>query len=182
MSPKRVVIDACATLNLLATGREVELISALDWTLVMVPDTKQEVRYLRGPPEEKGRPTRAPVDWAPLERSGRLLLQPLGSDELDAFVAAAARLTDVDAMALARAGTLRLPLFTDDGKMRRVFRELYPHLSLLSTLSLVRQASKLLRMEQAAVRAMLQNLRQRANFAPPRDDPDQEWYVSYIKI
>ncbi len=178
-----VVSDTCSALNLLATDRALDLLQALDWTLVLHPEVKQEAKYLRGPPDEEGRPTRLACDWEPLERAGRV--RAPSADELgprfdDAFIDAAAFLTDVDAKAVALAGTLGAPLFSDDGKVRKIFHQLYPALELRATLAVLRGAAKPLRLGKVGVGALLNALRERARFAPPRNDPDRGWYETHL--
>ena len=176
MGSETVVLDASSAVNLLATGREVELVRAVDWSLIIVAAARAEVCLLRGPPGVDGRAAQVPVDWRPLEAAELIQVCSLGDEGLDAFVAAAARLTDVDAQSIALAAVRRLPLLTDDGKMRTVFRALHPTLRLYSTLQLLKRATEALRLGRASVREILQRVRSRANFAPPRSDPERQWY------
>lgn len=183
MPTKQVVIDACSAINLLATGRAADFLRALDWTLVILPEVRQEVQHLRGPSDEEGQPTWMPADWSPLEQAGLCTLHPserLGDAFVDAFIGAAAHLTDVDARAVALAGTLGLPLLSDDGKVRRIFRMLYPSLELHATLGLIRLASTRLGLDPETVRDVLRALRWKARFAPPKSDTDREWYLSHL--
>ncbi|ATB29663.1 hypothetical protein [Melittangium boletus] len=182
--PIRVVVaDACSALNLLATDRASDFLHALDWTLILHPEVKQEAQYLRGPPDEEGQPTRLVCDWSALEQAGRVLPpEPadLGASFEDAFVGAAVWLTDVDAKAVALAGALALPLLSDDGKVREVFQRLYPALELQATLELIRRASERLGLSPDRVREVLRTLRSKARFAPPRNDPSRDWYEEHL--
>jgi hypothetical protein len=183
MALRIVVSDACSALNLLATDRAVEVLQALDWTLLLAPEVKQEAQFLRGPPDEDGQPTRLVCDWETLERAGRVAPpEPvdLGVAFEDAFISAAVFLTDVDAKAVALAGAKELPLLSDDGKVRKIFRQLYPALELQATLNMLRQAAPLLGLKEGAVRELLRTLRARARFAPPRNDPDRHWYEEHL--
>ena len=183
MALRIVVSDACSALNLLATDRAVDILEALDWTLLISPEVKQEAQFLRGPPDEEGRPTRLVCDWETLERSGRVAPpEPADLDASfeDAFISAAAFLTDVDAKAVALAGAKELSLLSDDGKVRKIFRQLYPALELQATLNVLRQAAKHLGLREGAVRELLRTLRVRARFAPPRNDPDRDWYEAHV--
>ena len=183
MPTKQVVTDACSAINLLATDRAVDFLQALEWTLLVLPEVKQEAGRLRGPLDEEGTPTWIPTDWTSLEQAGLLTLQStalLGDAFVEAFVAAAAHLTDVDATAVALAGTLKLPLLSDDGKVRKVFRMLYPALEIHATLGLIRQASDRLGLNPGTVKDVLRALRWKARFPPPKSDPDREWYLSHL--
>ncbi|MFY0582246.1 hypothetical protein ACN28S_55385 [Cystobacter fuscus] len=88
-------------------------------------------------------------------------------DFVAAFISAAEHLTDVDAAAVALAGSLALPLLSDDSKVRKVFQRLYPALELHATLSLTRDASNHLGLNPAALRDVLEALHSKARFAPP---------------
>ncbi|OJT17299.1 hypothetical protein BO221_45065 [Archangium sp. Cb G35] len=183
MPTKHVVIDACSAINLLATGRAIDFLRAMDWTLFVLPEVRQEAQRLRGPLDEEGQPTWVPADWSPLEQAGLCTLHPselMGDAFVDAFVDAAAHLTDVDARAVAMAGTLGLPLLSDDGKVRRIFQMLYPSLELHATLGVIRSASGQLGLDPGTVKDVLRALRWKARFAPPKSDTDREWYLSYL--
>ena len=183
MPTKQVVIDACSALNLLATERNIDILHSLDWKLLVLPEVRQEVRYHQGPPDDEGQPTRLAVDWNPLEQAGRVVEQhsaPLDDAFTEAFVDAAAHLTDIDALAVALAGTLKVPLLSDDGKVRKTFRRLYPALDLHSTLGSIRQAAGQLGFGADILRPMLRGLYAKARFAPPKGDPDRGWYASHL--
>lgn len=183
MPTKLVVIDACSALNLLATERAVDILHTLDWKLLVLPEVRQEVRHHRGPPDEDGQPTQLPVDWSPLEQAGRIVEQrseSLGDAFMDALVEAAEQLTDVDAAAVALAGTLKSPLLSDDGKVRKTFQRLYPALDLHAILGTIRQAAGRLGFDTSTLRRVLRDLYTKARFAPPKGDPDREWYLSHL--
>jgi predicted nucleic acid-binding protein len=180
VSGTQVVIDACSALNLLATGRSVEFLDALNWSLLVLPEVQGEAQRLRGPLDEEGQPTWLPADWSPLERSARMSLHvadPSNEVFLNALIAASEFLTDVDATAVALAGSLGVPLLSDDNKVRRIFQQLHPALELRATLSLIHEASTRLGLSPEALRDVLAALHWKARFAPPRQDPLREWFL-----
>jgi len=180
---RALVVDACCLLDLLATGREVELAVALDAALMVTPHAFGETQFLVGPPEpddEQQRPTRSPVDLAPLVSAERLSVHAFGEEALDAFTACAAHLRDADASSVALAATLGLPLSSDDGKVQKIARQLYPTLVVTSTLQIVREAVQRKGIVGDDLRDLLSNLRRRGNFAPPRRDPERAWFESVL--
>lgn len=182
MAIRNVVIDACCTLNLLATRKEVEIVGALDLHLLDTPQVSPQPIFLWTPPNEDGERGKEPTSTDALRAAGLLETHPLDADALvDAFVDAAARIKDTDASCIALAGVLGLPLITDDRKERRVAVDLFPRIELVSTLDVLHDASKALRWSDAELASIAADLRWRGNFAPPRQDPRGPWYESLLK-
>jgi predicted nucleic acid-binding protein len=178
MAVRQVVIDACCTLNLLATGREVAIVRGLELRMFDTPQVSREAMYLWTHPDNDGERTKESTSSAALREGGYLETRALDTDALvDAFVNAAGRIKDTDASCIALAGVLGLPLVSDDRKERRIAREIFPAVELVSTLDLLHQAS--LRLEWSAKELMevAHNLRWRGNFAVPKQDPLGPWYA-----
>lgn len=181
MPIREVVMDTCCTLNLLATGREVEIVGALDCRLLHTPQVSGEPMLLWTAPDQDGERLRHPVTTEALRRAGYLATRPLDTDALaDAFVAAAAHIEDADASCIAVAGTLGLPLVSDDRKERRIAAELFPSIELISTLDLIHEASRRLGWSEQELVGVASALRWGGNFAPPRKDPRAAWYASLL--
>jgi hypothetical protein len=184
VTPRILVVDACCLLNLLATGREVELAAGLDATLVVSPQARNESRFVHGPPDpddDEQNPTRVPVDLAPLILAERLEVHDMGEEVADAFVECANHLRDADASSVAIAATMRVPLASDDGKVQKVARRLYPKLVVVSTLQIVREAVERAGISGAPLRQiLLRDLRMRGNFEPPRRDPERAWFEATL--
>jgi len=178
MAVRQVVIDACCTLNLLATEREVAIVGGLELHMFDTPQVSGEAIYLWTPPDNDGERTKVPTSTAALREGGYLETRPLDTDALvDAFVIAAARIKDTDASCIALAGVMGLPLVSDDRKERRIARDIFPKIELISTLDLLHQASEKLGWKRAELAAVARNLRWRGNFAVPKQDPLGEWYA-----
>ena len=182
MSPKYVVADACTTLNLLATRHEVALLQALGWSLLEPSQVQGQARFLSSPPDEDGHRTREPASVDALTQARLLETVELGTDaELDAFVEAAAQIDDADAACIALAGVRALPLLTDDKKERRIARDLFPQIELISTLGLVHDGTTALDWPTEKLKKLVYSLRWRGNFAPPRGDPHAQWYADLLR-
>lgn len=181
MSNRLVVIDACAMLNLLATGREVDILGALELALLETDRVSREVFFLWTAPDEDGVRRRETASKESLVERGLLETRSLDTDPLiDAFVACAARIKDTDASCIALAGVLGIPLVTDDAKERRVALDVFPQIEILSTLDLVHDAAALLRWDDAQLIEVALALRWRGNFAPPKRDPRGPWFVALL--
>ena len=177
-----LVIDACCTLNLLATRQEVELVRAGGRELIISDRAHREALFLHTPPDEEGARTRVPARTERLRAAGLLQIRALDSELLlEAFVLCASRLRDEDASCVALAGVLGVPLMTDDGKERRVALELFPEIELVSTLEVLHEAMRILNWPDEAALRMAADLRWGGNFAPPRRDPLSSWYTDLLR-
>lgn len=179
--PREAVVDACALLNVTATGEEVRISEALGLRLVVGERVRGEVVYHVGPEDAEGVPTKEPVDLSTLEGAGLLRTQVPGEEFDEAFIQAAEQLADLDAESVAIAATLECPLVSDDAKVRRVARSLFPEMELLSTLELIHDATPVLGFSEGQTRECLQRLRYRGNFAPPRSLPRADWYRDMLE-
>jgi hypothetical protein len=176
-----VVIDACCTLNLLATRLELELVRACELELIISDRAHREALFLHAPPDDDGVRAREPASTERLRAAGGLRIRALDSDPLlDAFVECAASLRDEDASCVALAGVLELPLMTDDGKEQRVARKVFPKIEIISTLAVLQDAVRALGLPEDAVLRLVSDLRWRGNFAPPRRDPLSSWYADLL--
>jgi hypothetical protein len=170
---RQLCADACFLLNLVATGRGKEILEGVDLRLVSHREVMSEALYLVEWDAE-GRRLQAPVDLhalAPLLESRDLTAAGRG-----VLVAAAEYLTDRDARTVALAVQAGLPLATDDRRIRRIVALHFPELHLVSTLELLKDATERMKLSTAEVGDLLRRLRDRGNFAPPRDDPPSGWY------
>jgi hypothetical protein len=179
--PRELVVDACCTLNLLATRRELEIVRALGLHLLDTPQVSGEPMTLWTPPDADGQRSKEPTSTGPLRRAGCLETRSVDGDAfVDAFVTAAARIKDTDASCIALAGVLKLPLMTDDRKERRIARDLFPSIELVSTLDVLADAELALAWSVADLTGVAEDLRWRGNFAPPRHDPRSRWYEALL--
>jgi predicted nucleic acid-binding protein len=176
-----VVVDSCCLLNLLATRREVEIVRALELQLLDTPQVSVEPVTLWTPPDADGVRTKESASTTQLRQGGHLETRALDDDALvDAFVDAATRIKDTDASCIALAGVLNLPLMTDDRKERKVARDLFPTIELLSTLDVLAEAAKVLAWSPEELARVAYDLRWRGNFGPPRGDPRAAWYNALL--
>jgi predicted nucleic acid-binding protein len=182
MKRKLAVIDACCTINLLATGQEIAIVRSLGMTLLQTERVSREMHFLWTPPDEDYVRHKEAASTDDLRAAGLLTIRALDTEALiDSFVAAAERIKDNDASCIALAGVLGVPLISDDAKQRRVATDLFPGLELVSTLDIVHEAAIAMKWDDQARVEVAIALRWRGNFAAPRRDPRREWYISLLK-
>jgi predicted nucleic acid-binding protein len=179
---RALVMDACCTLNVLATRLEVEIVKSCDLSLLISERAHGEALFLHSSPDEDGLRTKHQASTERLRDAGYLEIRALDTTALqDAFVECAAQLRDEDASCVALAGVLGLPLMTDDGKERRVAKDIFPKIEVISTLAVLHDAAKALALSEDELLHMATDLRWRGNFAPPRRDPLSAWYAELLR-
>lgn len=179
MAATPIVVDACSSLNLFATGRLVDIARAANLQLLVLPDVRAEAKHLFGEPDDEGVRPEDPIDWGTLLSSDVAKSQTLPDEALTELIEFATQLTDVDAKCVALAKHLKLGLLSDDGKVRKVFSS-SGGVGLRSTVSMIREAAVVLKLDRAAVRVLFDQVRKRARFEPSRKDPDYAWYLQMI--
>lgn len=180
MASKVIAADACVLLNFLATRRAVELLRGLDTSFIATPLGAAQVQYLAGSPDDDGRPTREVVDLRELIAGGHLAVTAVPPAALELFVRCVADLHEADASSIALAVGSGTTLATDDGLERRVAAREAPALEILGTLALLRQATSAVAMPHDAMVRLARDVRTRANFLPPRRDPDRDWFQKLL--
>jgi hypothetical protein len=179
---KVIAADACVLLNFLATGRADDLLRALDLSLIATPLAAAQVKYLAGPPDEEGRPTRQPVDLIALTSAGLLSVKEVPHAMLDLYIRCAAAIHEADASSIALAAGFGVPLATDDGLERRVAAREEPQLEVVGTLALLRKGTLAMSLGQEDLARIARALRFQGNFLPPRQDPDRDWYQQLLSV
>ena len=179
MAATPIVLDACSSLNLFASGIPLEIAKAANVQFLLLPEVQMEAKHLFGPPDKDGVRPLEPIDWPSFLKSGIAASTSFPEEALDALVSAARQLSDVDAKCVALANHLKVGLLSDDGKVRKVFTSSGGS-GLLSTVSTIRVAAAKLPLDKSAVRSIFGRIRERARFEPSRKDPEYRWYVSQI--
>jgi hypothetical protein len=170
-------------LNVLATRLEVEIVKSCDLILLISERAHGEALFLHSPPDEDdGVRTKHPASTARLRDAGHLEIRALDTTALqDGFVECATQLRDEDASCVALAGVLGLPLMTDDGKERRVAKDIFPEIEVISTLAVLHDAVNALALSEEDLLRIATDLRWRGNFAPPKRDPLSTWYAELLR-
>jgi len=122
-----VILDACGTLNLYASGRFVQILTALDHEWYVPAAVEKESQQYRQPdPADAEKLIVLPIDLIPAIDGGVLNRCDCENDaERDLYVELAARIgDDGESMGLAIAKCRGWSVMTDDRKARRIAKEL----------------------------------------------------------
>ncbi len=175
-----LILDASGLLNLLATGRMMEIAEALPWQLAVVDYVMERealyVRTVRVNAEEET----IPVDLSPLIEEGLLLVMRMETPGEEAsFVELAAVVDDGEAVTGAIALNRGHSVAIDDRKARRVLGEKSPGMGLVSTLELMHRWSESVTVREVgeALRAM----RHGARYFPGQRDPLYAWWRDILE-
>jgi predicted nucleic acid-binding protein len=178
-----VILDACGTINLYATGRFVPLLGALghDWYLPAA--TRREAKYIRQPdPDDPTRLVPAEIDLQPALDAGILRICDCQDDaELQLYVELAARIRDDgESMGLAIAKCRGWQIVTDDRKARRIAGEL--GVAVLSTPEIMKAWALVASATDPEVAQVLRNIQTFACFTPNPTLPEFGWWVTAIGV
>ncbi len=129
-----LIWDACTLLNLIATKRESEILTALACPSYVVREVRErEILYLRPLPEEDPQGELIKVDLEPLFSAGVLQEVELTEEERRLFVMFASEMDDGEARSTAVAVQRGWRLVTDDKVSLRIAREYSPAIPTLTT-------------------------------------------------
>jgi predicted nucleic acid-binding protein len=177
MRQEVLLLDACVTINLMATDRLGEIAESLNLSFVVAEQVAAEAGHLRELID--GKVVVTPIDLHKQVAAGHLAIVGLSSAELPTYVELAAIVDDGEAASIAIALHRELPLATDDRKARRLCTErglAEPR----RTLDLLHAYADVAAIDSEACRELLAMVRQRASFLPPRADPWRTWWSSHL--
>jgi len=171
-----MILDSCVLINLLASEEAEDILRSTGKECRICVVVEKEGIYLR--PDDPQEDSFESVKLDPLIRSGALSICDIeGTREATLYVDYASRLDDGEAMSLAIAESRGYIFATDDRKARRIFLESVNDASrLISTSELVRNWANSHSVSQAKLKSVLWSIQHRANFFPPRRDPNFTWW------
>jgi hypothetical protein len=176
-----LLVDACCFIVLFATGRIVEIVADLPFRLAVVDLARSEAQFIRRGGDGDAAADLVPVDWHPLVDSDLVAVLSLsGEDEQLAFIDLLARLDDGEAATLSVAERRGFAVATDDWAARTLFTSRAPHLPLYSSLDLLHRWSQRRGLDASEIGQLLKDVRERARFLPPRDDPLSPWWHQHF--
>jgi hypothetical protein len=179
-------LDACALINLFASGQFENIVRTLGLELRVVPlvftGEALEV-YTRNDQGERG--PRELMNLEPLIEAGLLAVdsEPSKSEEA-AFLAYAAlpAMDDGEAMTIAVAETRGGGVVTDDLPAWRALEQYAPNVPHTTTLALVRKWAETSGVDQSMIRDVLLEIEFRGRYRPSQKWPESEyaWWLSIV--
>jgi hypothetical protein len=178
-----VILDACGTLNLYASGRFVQILTVVghDWYLPAA--VQREAQHYRQPdPADPEKLIMTLIDLVPAIDGGVLKRCDCeGDDEVKLYTELAARIgDDGESMGLAIAKCRGWSVLTDDKKARRIAKEL--GVTTLATPEVMKQWASITNPSATALAAILNAIERFSNYRPGRATVDYDWWIASIRL
>lgn len=178
-----VILDCCALLNLYASRRIDEILSAMPRPCAIADYVRDREALWVGSHKGGASADQERVDVAPLITTGLIEVVTLeGDEEMAHFLTlvSSSRIDDGEAMCGALAHARGLIVATDDKAALKVFGRHSPSIPTCSTASLVKHWADRATVDAASLRRVLINIRERACFEPGPRDPLQAWWLAAL--
>lgn len=178
-----VILDACGTLNLYASGRFVSILTAFEHEWYVPAAVEREAQHYRQPdPADPDTLISEPIDLMPAIDGGVLRRCDCeGDEELTLYVQLAARIgDDGESMGLAIAKCRGWSVLTDDKKARRIAGEL--GVPVLSTPEVLKRWASIASPAAEELVQVLESIERFGNYRPGRATVDYEWWVASIRL
>ncbi len=177
-----VILDACGTLNLYASGRFVSILTSLghDWYIPAAVEREAQ-QYRQPDPADPEKLIALPIDLAPALAEGVLKRCDCeGEEESELYVELAARIgDDGESMGLAIAKCRSWSVLTDDKKARRIAKEL--GVPVLATPEVMKQWAVSAGPGLEELAQVPEAIERFANYLPGRAAVDYEWWIASIR-
>lgn len=180
MSSALILLDACAVINLFATRRMHDVLTAVPGTIAIAEMVARESQFVRRGGSRDDADERDPVDLEAMMSSG--LITVLTSDaeaELLTYLDFTLEVDQGEAMTAALAIHRRATVVTDDRKAIRLL--IARDVPIRSTLEIVRTWADQTRASRRLQSELLANIRERARYEPGRDHPHRLWWETTIR-
>lgn len=180
-----LILDASCIICLYASGRMEEILTLVPKSVAVAAYVyEQEALWIYGGSDPVSKPIREPVVLQPLIDAGLLRIVTIETEaEAETLVSLAARSRvgrgrqgQGELITGAIAVNRNWAIVCDDRRARRLFEEVAGQLQLIYTLELVKHWVDHSKPSVASVTELLQSIRARASYTPPRQNPLFEWW------
>jgi hypothetical protein len=176
-----VLLDACCILNFSASGRFIEILSAIPAQAVVTEVVRdKELPTLQ---RLKTEDNEAAIQFDAAISNGLLLVTDFESEaEAETFVNYVFAMGDDDESATGAIAVHRgWAIATDDKKAISFFRQEVPQLKIISTLEAIKYWSEQSSLNASELRNVLESIRVNGRYIPHKDHPLQGWWKSAMK-
>jgi hypothetical protein len=177
-----VILDACGTLNLYASGQFIPILTVLghDWYLPAAVEREAQ-RYRQPDPNDSEKLIPQLIDLLPAFEAGVLKRCDCeGEDESELYFQLAAEIDDDgESMGLAIAKCRGWSVLTDDKKARRIAKEL--RVSVVGTPEIMKHWALTVKPKAEELSQLLQAIERFANYRPGRGAIEYEWWIASIR-
>ncbi len=178
-----VILDACGTLNLYASGSFVSILTALkhEWYLPAAVERESQ-KYRQPDPADAEKLIVVPIDLAPMLANGLLKRCACeGDDEANLYVELASKIgDDGESMGLAIAKCRGWSVMTDDKKARRFAKEL--GVPVLATPEVMLEWAKFAKPNATDLSAALLAIERFSNYRPGKSANHYGWWMASINL
>jgi hypothetical protein len=176
-----VILDACGTLNLYASGQFTPILIAVSYDWYLPAAVEREAQQYRQPdPTDHEKLIKASIDFVPAMDGGVLKRCDCeGDEELKLYIELAARIgDDGESMGLAIAKCRGWSVLTDDKKARRIAKEL--GVATRTTPEVMKQWATVTGPSAADLSKTLEAIERFSNYRPGRSTVDYDWWIASI--
>jgi len=179
-SENGVILDACCLINLYATGRCAQILTALPYTFAAARGALDEANYLARRLDD-GTYEQQDINWAPLIEGELIKVFELETEAEEAlFVDLSIRLDDGEAATLAIGIERGYTVATDEKKATNLLRDDFPGCLITDTLSLLREWEQIMAPSPDDLAHVLRSIRDLAHYRPGPGHSLYEWWISGI--
>jgi hypothetical protein len=181
LAHSHILLDACCVLNFSASGRFLEILSAIPAQVVVTEVVRdKELKTLQ---RLKTEDNEAAVQFETAISKGLLLVTDFESDaEAETFVNYASAMGDDGESATGAIAVHRgWAIATDDKKAISFFQQEASQLKIISTLEVVKYWSEQSSLSASELRNVLDAIRIKGRYIPDKNHPFQSWWKNVMK-
>jgi predicted nucleic acid-binding protein len=177
MASRSEILDACALINLYASGFMGEIISSRQAQCYVVEQALQESLFIRRPSDTGVGFDKEPVKLDSYFQNKMLQTVKLESEaEQNLFVDLALQIDDGEAATIAIAISRHMQVATDDKKAVRILKQEAPDIVCFSTLEVIKAWSEKLSVNSEQMKVALSSILKHANYRPGKGHKLFEWW------
>jgi hypothetical protein len=177
-----VILDACGTINLYASGRFIPILTALgqDWYLPAAVERETQT-YRQPDPTDPEKLVSVRIDLSPAIDGGVLRrCDCVGEQEVELYIDLASQIgDDGESMGLAIAKCRGWSVLTDDKKARRIAKEL--GVPVLATPEVMKRWAIATGPSATELAQVLEAIERFSNYRPGRSTVDYAWWATSLR-